>query len=66
MELCNDCESLNGHSAAQSCLSGMTLIGIGEREGTLVIEHYHCRRCGTIMQRQFAGDPVEQVWTAIY
>ncbi|MGF6902704.1 hypothetical protein P3T22_003983 [Paraburkholderia sp. GAS348] len=44
----------------------MTLVGIGECEGVLAIEHYRCGRCGVIMHRQFVGSAPERVWTAIY
>jgi hypothetical protein len=44
----------------------MALVGIGECEGVVAIEHYRCSRCGAVMRRQFVGSAPERIWTAIY
>jgi len=43
----------------------MTLVGVGQCEGVVVIEHYRCEKCQTVMVRQLCGCSAEQVWTAI-
>lgn len=66
MELCDECAMLQGRSADQSGASGMALVGIGECDGVVAIEHYRCSRCSTVMHRQFTGDVHERIWRAIY
>jgi hypothetical protein len=66
MEICDECEKLQGCSADQSRGSGMTLVGIGECEGVVAIEHYRCGRCGAVMHRQFVGSAPERIWRTIY
>jgi hypothetical protein len=66
MEFCDECAKLQGCSADQSLVGDMTLIGVGECEGVVAIEHYLCTRCGAVMHRQFVGAARERIWTAIY
>lgn len=66
MELCNECDKLQGRPANQSRSDDLTLVGIGECEGVLAIEHYRCGRCGVVMHRQFTGKTLERVWTPLY
>ncbi len=66
MELCDECDKLQGCSADQSSASGMRLVGIGECEGIVAIEHYRCSRCSALMHRQFVGSAPERIWSAIY
>ncbi len=66
MELCDECARLQGRSAQQAGASGMTLVGVGECEGVVAIEHYRCSRCSTVMHRQFTGGAQERIWRPIY
>ena len=65
MELCTGCASLHGRPADSSRTDAMKLVGIGECEGIVAIEHYRCEQCGTIMVRQLCGCASDQVWTAL-
>jgi len=66
MDLCDECAKLQGCSADLASKKGMTLVGIGEFDGRVVIEHYRCEECGTVMVRQLAGRANERVWSAFY
>jgi hypothetical protein len=65
MEPCDKCAKLEGAPADFVREAGMTLGGVGQCSGVVAIEHYRCDDCGTLMIRQLAGDPTDQIWTAI-
>jgi hypothetical protein len=65
MDLCDECAKLQGCSADRVREEGMTLVGVGQCEGVVAIEHYRCEKCQTVMVRQLCGCSTEQVWTAI-
>ena len=64
MEECTVCAELPGRPAAFLRIEGLRLIGIGQCEGALAIEHYRCEQCGTVLVRQVCGCASEQVWTS--
>jgi hypothetical protein len=64
MELCDECSTLQGCSADRIREEGLTLIGVGECEGVVAIEHYRCEKCRALLVRQLCGCSAEKVWTA--
>jgi hypothetical protein len=65
VELCEGCIELEGRSSSQPSNDDMTLVGIGQCEGRVALEHYRCRRCGVLMARQLWGESTEQIWMAL-
>lgn len=65
MELCEECRNLDGRSSSFVGNDEMTLVGVGQCEGRVALEHYRCRRCGALMVRQLCGESSEQVWMAL-
>ena len=65
MELCEECIDLDGRSSGVAGNAGMTLVGVGQCEGRVALEHYRCHTCGALMVRQLCGETEEQVWMAL-
>lgn len=65
MELCDGCIQLEGRSSGLAGNDEMTLVGIGQCEGRVALEHYRCRRCGALMVRQLCGESIERIWMVL-
>jgi hypothetical protein len=65
MEVCDGCSDIDGLPVDVQRQENLTLIGVAERNGTLVLEHYRCDKCRAVIARQFTGDSDERVWSVI-
>ncbi|MFM0291619.1 MULTISPECIES: hypothetical protein [Paraburkholderia] len=65
MEVCDGCSDIDGRPVDVQRQENLTLIGVAERNGALVLEHYRCDKCRAIIARQFAGDSDERIWSVI-
>lgn len=65
MLVCDKCTSVAGCACDANRLDGLTLIGVGECNGSLALEHYRCDDCGTVLGRQFTGDECERIWSVL-
>ncbi|WP_233518946.1 hypothetical protein [Paraburkholderia xenovorans] len=65
MEVCDGCSGINGRPVDVQRQEHLTLIGVAECNGTLVLEHYRCDKCRAVIARQFTGDSAERIWSVI-
>ena len=65
MLACDKCSAVAGCACDAVPREGLTLIGIGQCNGVLALEHYRCNDCGAVLGRQFAGDDCERVWSLL-